>query len=403
MPSQTRTATVIVNDDSIGVIDWANPGNAAAEDGSLSTVPGPDGDYSHYLKGTVCGFTIPEGNTVIDVTLRIKWRDAYVPPASTAASLRLVKNGVISGDDAGDAGSMDKMLPDSLTWQSFQPDDPLWSLSLGASDINSNGFGYVIAIFGIDPSCHPEIDCVELTVTHSSPTVDRTQTGRARLQKPSDRTVSARTRVTAKDDRTQAARSRLRKTFDRTQPASSRLIAKDDRAQTGRGRLRKSSDQAQLARTRVTAKNDRAQIGRGRLRKSSDQPQSARTRIGGLSDRTQPARTRLTAKDEKAQSARSRLRKLSDRTQSGKTWINLKSNESQGGRARLKKSSNRMQLAQARISTVGNPTDKSVGGVSCVIKISASLPRAENRTTYDVSPLRITLDDSPVRSIVDIS
>ncbi|MBI2581455.1 VCBS repeat-containing protein [Candidatus Woesearchaeota archaeon] len=96
------------NEALIGIAEWYNPSNATAKDGAYA--------YA----------TLSKDNSVKE------------------ASVRLVKNGKISGKDK----STNAELPSELTYVSYGSPSDLWGLDIVPSDINSKGFGVAYSAHG---------------------------------------------------------------------------------------------------------------------------------------------------------------------------------------------------------------------------------------------------------------
>lgn len=134
------------DDATVGTITWTDPDNAAlANDGAsavASTIPATTG-VSHYLM-MLGGVAVPSGATIRGVRV-----EAIVSASAfssvSASSVKLVKGGVISGNDGASFNTT--QFTTSLTrlvWRSTG--DPLWGLTLTDSDVNAADFGCAFAV-----------------------------------------------------------------------------------------------------------------------------------------------------------------------------------------------------------------------------------------------------------------
>ena len=136
-----------VDDNVVGTLAWSNPNNIKEIDDSNSIITGTTcvgNEYSHYLKVTNFGFSVPTGATIdgINVTL--------ISIQSSTGATGSVRDEIIKLVLAdGSIGSEDKHT--TVSWpfsprgnKSFGGVDDLWSESWTAEDINDVDFGMVI-------------------------------------------------------------------------------------------------------------------------------------------------------------------------------------------------------------------------------------------------------------------
>jgi hypothetical protein len=165
-----RTATAGANETSIGTIAWSSPGSIVQADDIRATavaVPATTG-VTNYLVATGFGFALPADATVLGIAV------TFEASGSTASvirvnAVRLVKGGVIGGDDKG---------PDVVTnWSTtdvafrFGGDDTLWGQTWTYAEINAANFGVAISAKNIHASSVADgrIDVVQLVVTYVTP------------------------------------------------------------------------------------------------------------------------------------------------------------------------------------------------------------------------------------------
>jgi hypothetical protein len=126
----------------VGTVAWANPNNAKVSDGvfagtwSMSSTY----QYTHYLKATNFGFSIPAGATINGIVAEIQRYDdtQYTYDDNVA----IVKNGVV--------GATNKALVaawgSSNSYFTYGSSSDLWGESLTPTDINNSNFGIVLSI-----------------------------------------------------------------------------------------------------------------------------------------------------------------------------------------------------------------------------------------------------------------
>ena len=104
--SGPNSGSSFADDSSVGNVSWSNPGNAQASDDEYSKAKLSDTQVtSHYLKATGFGFSslIPAGATINGIQVEVE-RNGSADPKIEDNSVRLVKNGIISGAEKAAAG-----------------------------------------------------------------------------------------------------------------------------------------------------------------------------------------------------------------------------------------------------------------------------------------------------------
>jgi hypothetical protein len=111
------------------------------------------------------GFSIPSGATICGVVATIKKKAANVNVLSTVYdySVKLVKNGVVSGNNKAFAGNWTT----TNTLFTYGGDADNWGVSLTPADVNASSFGiafsaYISGTISLIPSA--QIDHIQLTV-----------------------------------------------------------------------------------------------------------------------------------------------------------------------------------------------------------------------------------------------
>lgn len=152
IPSATRSAATIVNDNSVGAIGFDNPGNAAYSDASRASadaILSLFGPGSHYLKATNFGFNIPAYASICGITVEIQKRANGLLGLGEWVQdkeIHIVKGGVIqTAVNYAKAGNWSS----SESYHTYGGPNDKWGLTapgaLMPADINSGNFGVVIA------------------------------------------------------------------------------------------------------------------------------------------------------------------------------------------------------------------------------------------------------------------
>src|SRR5690349_20482878 len=118
---------------------WSNPGNGAAEDGSLATCAVMGLVSSHYLMATGFGFSIPSGATMNGITVEVK-RKAGTGDIQDGR-VRIVKGRTVGSTDRRALGNWST----TLGYQSYGSSSDLWGETWTDTDINSGSFGLALA------------------------------------------------------------------------------------------------------------------------------------------------------------------------------------------------------------------------------------------------------------------
>jgi hypothetical protein len=146
-PRGPNSGTVFANDGTVGTVDWQNPSNAETQDNQYASVSLTKASpTSHYLKATGFNFSVPAGATIEGIVVEV---DRYGGSGASGGhmiadnSIKLVKGGVIGGDDR--SASAVWSAYDIDTYQSYGDSTDLWGLTWSLTDINSPGFGVVIS------------------------------------------------------------------------------------------------------------------------------------------------------------------------------------------------------------------------------------------------------------------
>lgn len=152
-----------------GSASWANPGNAASSDNSYAIASiNPSFGYTHYLKATNFGFSIPSGVTINGIIVEIE-RQA---PSNTYVydkEVRIVKSdGTISTTNRYKVGywpydGVDRVI-------SYGSSSDLWGESWAYSDINDADFGVAFSVKSDSGKyvVYPQVDHIKITVYYTA-------------------------------------------------------------------------------------------------------------------------------------------------------------------------------------------------------------------------------------------
>jgi hypothetical protein len=158
------------DDSSVGTVAWSNPSNAQTQNDQYATANLTQSNRtSHYLKVTDFGFSIASNATIQGIVVEV---DRYGSGSKVKVfdnSIRLVKGGVISGNDK--STGLQWPNSDTDTYQSYGSSSDLWGLNWTPADINSSNFGVVISAIKDDSKDGrtAKVDHIRITVYYASP------------------------------------------------------------------------------------------------------------------------------------------------------------------------------------------------------------------------------------------
>lgn len=157
-----NSATTLANDDTVGNIEWTNPGNAQTADSTNATVA--EAYNSYYLKVTGFGFSLPGGSYKVS-GIKVDVLKSALDTLGQDYSVRLLRGGAILGDDKATATAWpDESVP---AYVSYGGATDTWGLAWTVDDINYSGFGVVFA-----GTCLPDgilyVDHIRITVWYDA-------------------------------------------------------------------------------------------------------------------------------------------------------------------------------------------------------------------------------------------
>jgi hypothetical protein len=157
----------VVDDSAVGTRTWSNPDYAKSNDGSYAYTTCPSSiRYSHYLKATNFGFSIPSGATIDGIKVEIdRKRD------SSSSVLDYVIKLVIGGSVTGSNYAVTwTNWPTSDAYASYGGSSDKWGLTPTVSQINSSDFGVVLQVEMEPPpmtTAYAYVDHIRITVYYT--------------------------------------------------------------------------------------------------------------------------------------------------------------------------------------------------------------------------------------------
>jgi hypothetical protein len=148
---------------------WSNPSNAQTVNSvySVNSANLPlTGNYTDYIVATNFGFTIPAGNQIDGIQVRITRLEDNANARDFR--VRLVKGGVIGTTDLISGTNW----PSTNTTRVHGTSTDLWGNTWTLSDINASNFGVAVAVQRSSNSATPigaRIDNIRVTVYYSTP------------------------------------------------------------------------------------------------------------------------------------------------------------------------------------------------------------------------------------------
>lgn len=270
--------------------------------------------------------------------------------------------------------------------------------------------------------------------------VDKTITGKARIQVAVDQTITGKSRIRVTVDQTTTGKSRIQTTVDAVTTGKARIQNTVDAVQTGKANIRATTDQVQTGKARIqvvvdqtisgkasiitpvaqtitgvariTVVTDRTISGVARIRNTVDANITGKARIQAVVDATVTGKARITAVTAQTQLGKARITAITDRAQTGKAQIRVTTAQTISGVSRIQKTVDavitgvsritaavdRTQTGKARIQVT---TDATISGAARIMQtVDATITgKANIRTTSDVtitgvSRIQLTVDQN---------
>lgn len=155
----------MADDATVGTLTWSNPDNAKVSDNAYADSANTQQsvlEYSHYLKATNFGFSIPSDATITGILVGIE-RSGSGQGNGGDNEVRIVKSD-------GSIGTTNKSVQQSWagaeTYISFGGSSDLWDETWAYTDINDVDFGVVVSVAQITTGAqvHLLVDHIRITV-----------------------------------------------------------------------------------------------------------------------------------------------------------------------------------------------------------------------------------------------
>jgi hypothetical protein len=137
-----RSATMALDDASIGTRAWGSPQNILAADGTSSAISAMiENEVSHYLVAKGFGVQVPSFATIQGI--KVEWlRNSLSPGDLLDNAVRLVKGGAIQTTDRSSATEW----PTGATYASYGGPTDLWGTTWTPADVNAAEFGAALSV-----------------------------------------------------------------------------------------------------------------------------------------------------------------------------------------------------------------------------------------------------------------
>ena len=173
MPSQTRSAGLCIDVDNSQNLTWNSPSNVYALDGMIASLYAAPGayTYSHYLKATSFGFSIPSNATILGVVAQFhrSGGSTFAGDVVRDYSVNLVVNNSITGLDR--ATSTPWNNSGTIRCDTYGSSLDSWGCALTPALVNATNFGVALAAFLTANAnlygCGASVDLMSLTVYYT--------------------------------------------------------------------------------------------------------------------------------------------------------------------------------------------------------------------------------------------
>jgi hypothetical protein len=155
--------TTVINDSTVGTLDWNNPENAKVSDDAHASKTLQLNDITHYLLAKKFNFGIPPGAEINGIKVDIE-RHGQSQWSIRDYSIKIVKNGTPQGTDKAVTTAW---WPTSDTYRSYGGESDLWGLTWTPDDINANGFGVAISAKCFVSGNAPRVDHIRITIYYT--------------------------------------------------------------------------------------------------------------------------------------------------------------------------------------------------------------------------------------------
>ena len=173
----SRSPGTMSDDSGTGTVVWATPDNAKVNDGSYTTAQnGADSPpvYSHHLKATNFGFSIPDGATINGILVQIEENNAGSLGAMEDETVKIIKADASIG--AENKANVGISWTNMTTYTDYGANDDLWSESWTPANINDSDFGVALSIQINSNFVSGRVDHIQITVYYTEGGASHTKT-----------------------------------------------------------------------------------------------------------------------------------------------------------------------------------------------------------------------------------
>jgi hypothetical protein len=159
------------DDATVGTVAWTSPNSAKTEGTSFTYVIISLGVFSHYLKATNFGFTIPTGATINGIVAEAKTGITDGVGITKDYRARIVKSDAsIGATDKSNATTwIGSWNGGNMVYLSHGGSTDLWGETWSAADINNSNFGFALSAQNSDTEDGdtPQVDHIRITVYYT--------------------------------------------------------------------------------------------------------------------------------------------------------------------------------------------------------------------------------------------
>jgi Bacterial Ig-like domain (group 3) len=177
---------------------WQNPNNITAPVGSpYATVTlNKNGQFSHYLRATNYGFSVPGDATITGIMVVINRQSSGNNPSIIDNVVSLVKAGSVVGQNKNSALAW----PSSMGTATYGGSTDLWGTTWTPAEINATDFGVVLAAYRQNSGNNDRtasVDYIQVSVYYTEPTTTSVDCGNGTPQVTYGGVISCEVTVTA--------------------------------------------------------------------------------------------------------------------------------------------------------------------------------------------------------------
>jgi septal ring factor EnvC (AmiA/AmiB activator) len=183
-------------------------------------------------------------------------------------------------------------------------------------------------------------------------TIDRNESGLARILQTTDRTQSGISKIQATIDRTESGIARVQQTTDRTQSGLARIQQTTDRNQSGVADIKAAVDRTQSGLAKILATIDRTESGKASITITVDRNQTGLSFIKQTTDRTESGISKIQQTTDRNQSGVANIKATIDRSQSGLAKVGNISYANQSGVANVQNFKDQYQTGNAFVHPI---------------------------------------------------